>query len=194
MLVECGFTRVTAGDGVEWTFTPSFARIAGLGAPHEIVSLYAGLHGPNAAQDAAYVLAGLCDQEDASPLIGWHEPDETPELPLRWVAGQMPAGEQIIIAQHLMRHGIAGKARPGSGQAGGGQFSDKFEAAEYIAAARVHLGLSSADAEGLSMTEFQTMLAMKFPDSTAAGPKARNVPTREQYDAGMAAVKERRGG
>lgn len=186
MLVECGFTRATAGDGSEWTFTPSFARIAGLGSPHEIVALFAALHGPNAAQDAAYVLACLCDQEDATPLIGWRDEEG-------WHHGSMPAGEQIILAQHLMRHGICGKARPGEAEAGGGQFSDRFDAAEYIAAARVHLGLSSADAEALSMTEFQTMLAMKFPDSAAAGPKVRNVPSREQYEAAMAKIEGKRG-
>jgi hypothetical protein len=56
----------------------------------------------------------------------------------------------------------------------------------------VHLGLSSADAEGLSMTEFQSMLAMKFPD--LAGKQAGAHPTREEYDAAMThlmAVKER---
>lgn len=184
MLVECGLVRASAGDGAEFTFRPSFARIAALGSPHEIVALYAALHGPAAAQEAAYVLACLCDQEDPTPLIGWR--DEA-----GWHAGAMPEAEQIIIARHLMQHGICGKVRPDASEAGGGQFSDSFDAAEYIAAARVHLGLSSADAEALSMTEFQTMLAMKFPDSAAAGTKARNVPSREQYEAAMAKMKER---
>lgn len=187
MLVECGLVRASAGDGAEFTFRPSFARIASLGSPHEIVALYAALHGPAAAQEAAYVLACLCDQEDPTPLIGWR--DEA-----GWHAGEMPEGEKVIIARHLMQHGICGKARPeGSAGAAAGQFSDRFDASEYIAAARVHLGLSSADAEALSMTEFQTMLAMKFPDNAAAGTKARNVPTREQYDAAMAKMKERGG-
>lgn len=188
MLVECGFVRATTSEGgAEYTFRPSFARIASLGSPHEIVALFAALHGPDAEADATYVLACLCDQEDATPLIGWR--DEA-----GWHQGSMPAAEKVIIARHLMTHGICGKARPGSPSAGGGQFSDRFDAAEYIAAARVHLGLSSADAEALSMTEFQAMLAMKFPDSDAAGAKARNVPSREQYDAAMAKMKERHGG
>lgn len=185
MLVECGLVRASAGDGAEFTFRPSFARIASLGSPHEIVALYAALHGPAAAQEAAYVLACLCDQEDPTPLIGWRDDDG-------WHAGAMPEAEQVIVARHLMQHGICGRARPDSSAgAAAGQFSDRFDAAEYIAAARVHLGLSSADAEALSMTEFQTMLAMKFPDNAAAGTKARNVPTREQYEAAMAKMKER---
>lgn len=179
MLVECGFVRATSPDGAEFTFTPSFARIASLGTPHEIVSLYAGLHGSNAAQEAAYVLACCCDQKDPTPLIGWT--DEAGQH-----VGAMPAAEQIIIARHLMQHGIVGRARPG-GKGGDGKFSDRFEASEYIAAACVHLGLTRSDAEALSMTEFQTMFEMKFPD---AGEKRRDVPTREEYDTAMARVKE----
>lgn len=187
MLVECGFTRATTSDGAEWTFTPSFARIAGLGSPHEIVALYAGLHGQNAAQDAAYVLACLCDQEDPLPLIGWR--DEAGQHP-----GAMPEAEQVIIARHLMQHGICGQARPGQGAGDGngdGKFSDRFDAAEYVAAARVHLGLSSADADALSMTEFQTMVAMKFPQ---AGGKKRDVPSRAEYEATMERMKGKIGG
>jgi len=174
MLVECGYVRATASDGSEYTFAPSFSRIASLGSPQEIVSLYAGLHGSRAAQDAAYVLACLCEQDDVTPLIGWHD-DQGDH------AGLMPVSEQIIMARHLMQHGIVGKAKPGKGD---GKFSDSFNAAEYIAAACVHLGLSRADAEALSMTEFQTMFEMKFPES-----KAKEVPSRDAYKAFMDKIK-----
>lgn len=170
MLVECGFVRAVASDGAEFTFRPSLARIASLGTPQEIVSLYAGLHGPRAAQDSAYVLACLADQDDVTPLVGWIDEQG-------FHAGLMPSDEQVIIARHLMQHGIVGKAKPGTK---GGEYSDTFKAAEYIAAACVHLGLSREDAESLSMTEFQTMFEMKFPDS-----KAKEVPGREAYKAFM---------
>ena len=181
MLVECGFVRAQASDGSEYTFTPSLARIATLGSPHEIVALYAALHGPNAAREAAYVLACLCDQDDPSPLIG----EYTLPPVVEFNPGAMPEAEQIIIARHLMQHGIVGKARPSKG---GGQYSEAFHAAEYIAAATVHLGLSDADAAGLSMTDFQTRFEMKFPDTA---DKARDVPSREQYQAAMQRLKER---
>ena len=161
-------------------FTPSLARIATLGNPHEIVGLYAALHGPHAEREAAYILACLCDQDDPTPLIGWIDSDG-----LRH-PGTMPAPEQVVIARHLMHHGIVGKAKPSKG---GGQYSDRFDAAEYIAAARVHLGLSSADAEALSMTEFQMMLAMKYPES-----QEKQIPSRDEYRKAMqAAMKKEQG-
>lgn len=186
MLVECGFVRAVAGDGAEYTFTPSLGRIAALGSPREIVRLFAALHGADAETEAAYVLACLCDQDDATPLIGWPEPAADITAPIRWHDGAMPPSERVIIARHLMQHGIAGTSRPG--KAGAGSYSEEFRAAEYIAAARVHLGLSSADAEAISMTEFQQMLAMKFPDAD----KARDLPTREEYHAIKARIMERR--
>lgn len=182
MLIECGFVRAVAPDGVEFTFTPSLARIATIGNPHEIVGLYAALHGQHAEREAAYILACLCDQDDPTPLIGWIDSDGLLHH------GTMPASEQVVIARHLMHHGIVGKAKPSRG---GGQYSDRFDAAEYIAAARVHLGLSSADAEALSMTEFQTMLAMKYPES-----QEKQIPSRDEYRKAMQAamMKEKRNG
>lgn len=179
MLVEHGLARVVFDDGkesVEFTFRPSFGRIATLGKPHEIVALYASLFGPRAAEDATYVLACLCDQEDATPLIGWVGDDVRHP-------GHMTVGEQVILARHLMQHGVAGTARPGG--KGGGKYSEAFHASEYVSAARVHLGLSSPDAEALSMTEFQQMFEMKFPEQ-----KGPDLPTREEYRAARAAYKK----
>ncbi len=179
MLVECGFTSAATEDGQEFTFRPSFGRIASLGDPHEIVSLYAALHGPRAEAEAAYVLACLCDQEDPTPLIGGvktfpKEPGRQDEI----ILPAMSASEMVLIARHLMKHGIVGTAKPGTQD---GKYSDSFNASEYVSAARVHLGLSSADAEALSMTEFQRMLHMKFPDAKAT----KDAPTREEYEAAL---------
>lgn len=179
MLVECGFVRAQTEDGTEFTFTPSFARIAALGSPSGIVRVYADLHGPQASHTAGYVLAVLCDQDDPTPLIGWYDAHG-------WHPGAMPASEQVILARHLMQHGIVGKAKPSKG---GGQYAQEFHAAEYIAAARVHLGLSSADAEALSMTEFQTAFEMKFPEA-----KAKELPSREEYRELMAKIEGKKRG
>lgn len=180
MLVECGFVRAQTDDGAEFTFSPSIGRIATLGNPREIVELFVELHGPDPSRAAAYVLYCLCDQEDPAKLVGWHGESG-------FFKGMMPVSEQVIIARHLMIHGIAGKAKPTASKTAG-KYSDEFNAAEYIAAACVHLGISTADAEALSMTEFQQRFEMKFPDQN----KKKDLPTRDEYAATMASVKGRR--
>jgi hypothetical protein len=188
VLVECGLVRVTAGDGTGATFRPSLERIASLGTPSGIVELYARLYGPNAEAAAADVLAGLCDPEDAEALpalIG--EPVAAPQG-VRWAGGAIPDEERLVLARHLMQHGMVGKAKPGATRnAERGSFSPTFDAGEYIAAAVVHLGMSEADAADLSMTAFQQRFEMKFPEQ-AKGPS--DVPTREEYEAGMRAFEE----
>lgn len=186
MLVECGFVRVQHSDGGGWTFSPSLGRIAALGSPTEVVQLYADLHDPAKAEDAArYVLASLCDQDEPTPLIGWHDSDS-----MTVVSGAMPAGEQVVIARHLMQHGMVGQARPGGSGTRSGGYADRFDAAEYIGLARVHLGLSSADAEALSMTELQRLLEIKFPDMN----RQRDIPSRGEYEAAIAAIEKARKG
>lgn len=190
MLPECGLVRVTAGDGTEATFRPSLGRIAALASPPGLVELFGRLHGAKAEAAAVEVLAGLCDPEDfdALPnLIGGEKinPADPTGPALEKYVGAISPAEMVILARHLMQHGMAGKARPESGQ--GGRYAQSFDAAEYIAAARAHLGMSAQEAEALSMTELQQILELKFPDQKKA---KRNVPSRQEYEAGMRAFEE----
>jgi hypothetical protein len=185
VLVEHGFTCATLPDGTEYSFTPSLGRVAALGSPREIVELYAELHGSRAPAIASQVLAGFCDQEDATALIGWLGLPATGAA--RWHPGVMPEAEQVIIARHLMQHAIAGKARPGTPTEKRGEYATEFHVAEHIAAARVHLGLSAEEALACSMSELQQLVETKFPDPKAA--KGKSLPTREQYESGMARMR-----
>lgn len=194
MLVECGLTRVTHSDGEEqdlsWAFRPSLARIAALASPEGVVELFARLHGDaeEAAESAAAVLTGLADESehDLGILLGYPEPING--VGVRHIGGVMPADERVILARHLMHHGMVGPARPDSQKkAEQGSYCARFDAGEYIAAARVHLGMTLEEAGALSMTEFAQLFEIKFPDSKA-GPVS--VPTREEYEAGMRAFEE----
>lgn len=187
MLVADGFVVVQDGDGREFTFTPSLVNIARLGEPAEIVSLYVSLHGAKADSDSAFILSTLCDQEDPTPAVGWHSEENGDPV---WHEGFLGFEARVLLARHLMLHGIAGKAKPGQqSQQSQGKYSTEFHVSEYVSAARVHLGLSKDEALALSMTEFQTLLRMKFPET-----EEKQVPTREEYDKFMKNVKERRGG
>jgi hypothetical protein len=170
MLTECGLTKVQNDAGDEWVFRPCFARIAELGRPHEIVELFADLHGPRGLSAARYILHTLCDTP-AHDLTGWLDGEA-------WHDGSMPQSEQIIIAKHLMMHGICGTAKTGKGE-----FQPEFKASEYIASAVVHFGMTQAEAGELSMTQFQELFAQKFPEAVKQAP-----PTRDEYKKFMADI------
>ena len=175
MLAEHGLSRVVTSDGQEFTFRPAFSRIADLGKPDQIVEIFRSLFGRRAAFNARFVLAILSDQEDITPLIGWMDMEKG------WQPGVMPPDEQICLAAHLLRHGMVGAAKMEGGQA---KPVTEFNVGDYVVAARAHLGMTAEAAEALSMTEFQALFEMKFPDSK----KKRDVATREEYRAAMAAM------
>lgn len=189
MLVECGLLRVELSDGRSVTFRPSLGRIAALASPMGRVEIFVRLHGASSVPAACEVLSGLCDPGDLEHLPDLIGGPEATQTGITWVGGQMPDAERVILAQHLLLHGMVGKARPGSNEKGAqGSYSEAFEAGEYIAAARVHLGMSREEAEALSMTELQQLLETKFPDQKKAG--AQDIPSRGEYEAGMRAFEE----
>lgn len=129
-----------------------------------------------ARQTGPVPVPALCMREPVVvPLLGWLDDDGQHQ-------GAMPVQEQIFLAAHLLRHGMVGTATKADE---GGRPAAEFNVAEYVAAARIHLQMSAKDAEALSMSEFQALFEMRFPD---AKKKKREVPTREEYRAAMAAM------
>lgn len=121
------------------------------------------------------VLAACCD-EDISPLIGKLRPVKSGKWLFVCRKGLMPVSDMVLIAQSLIQHGIIGKAKVRKLQRHEvGQASSEFNAFEYINAARTHLGMSREEAEQLTMTKFQMLLAAKFPEQKGL--------TKEEYDA-----------
>lgn len=137
------------------------------------------LRRPQSSKKAVYaamnVLAACCDK-DISPLIGELRPGKSGKWVFVYRKGLMPVSDMVLIAQSLIQHGIIGKAKVRKLQRhDGGQASSEFNAFEYINAARTHIGMSREEAEKLTMTEFQMLLAAKFPEQKGF--------TKEEYDA-----------
>lgn len=184
MLVEHGFTTATDSRGRTWSWRPSFGRVSRLGGPGELVGLYASLYESKAQESAAYIITSLADQEDVTPLIGWLDGDGIRH------PGEMPPEEQVLIARHLMRHALVGKASPKKSHSGG-QYSKEIRLDEFVAIARVHLGMSAEDAEALSMSEFQQLFETKYPSKTDGKGRPVSVPSRAEYEAAMKRSMER---
>lgn len=137
---------------------------------------------------AAMSVLTACCERDLSLLIGEIIPGKSGKWAFVWRKGAMPAVEIVLIAQSLITHGIIGKAKVRQLQRHeSNQATTEFNAFEYISAARNHFGISRDEAEQLSMTEFQMMLAAKYPDQKGF--------TRDEYEAvadDYLAKKERR--
>jgi hypothetical protein len=85
------------------------------------------------------VLQACCD-DDLTPMIGewkgWRHC-------VVYRPGQMPKNDIIVLAQHLMQHGIVGKAKVRQLQRHEtGERTTEFKAFDYISAARSHFGMN----------------------------------------------------
>lgn len=128
-----------------------------------------------AAISAAMIVLAACCDRDVTLLTGELVPGKTGRRAFMYRPGAMPISDMVLIAQSLIQHGIIGKAKVRKLQRHeGSSTSSEFNAFEYISAARTHLGMSREEAEQLTMTEFQMMLAAKFPEQKGF--------TREEYD------------
>ncbi|WP_313687043.1 DUF6246 family protein [Pantoea sp.] len=123
---------------------------------------------------AMNVLSACCD-ENISDLVGELRPGKSGKWLFVYRKGALPVNDMVIIAQSLIQHGIIGKAKVRRLQRHeSSQGSTEFNAFEYISSARTYLGVSRGEAEQLTMTEFQMLLATKFPEQKGF--------TREEYD------------
>ncbi|MBV4366291.1 DUF6246 family protein [Erwinia phyllosphaerae] len=129
----------------------------------------------SAMMAAMAVLTACCDRDPVA-LTGEIVPGKSGKWAFVYRKGAMPSGDMVLIAQSLITHGIIGKAKVRQLQRHeSGQATTEFRAFDYISAARNHFNMSRADAEQLTMTEFQLLLAARYPDQKGF--------TREEYDA-----------
>jgi len=85
-----------------------------------------------------------------------------------------------------MKHGITGALPDLPRKAGQEQeFVKEFDARAHVSLAIAHLGMSSAEAWQMTMTELVGALRAKFPQAESNAPGAR-APTAEEHEATMA--------
>jgi len=131
-------------------------------------------YGKRALMGAMTVMQACCE-DDLSALIGEFRPARAKGRPFKRRMGLMGDFVLLLIAQSLITHGIIGKAKVRQLQRHEtGKATTEFNAFDYVSAARNHFSMTRSEAEQLTMTEFQHMLAAKYPDQKGF--------TREEYD------------
>lgn len=127
---------------------------------------------------AAYDIIISCCDADVTPLIGC--------MGSRWgsfVAGAMPTDDMVHVARSLIRHGIIGVKPEGRlAEKPKDEYMEEFRARDFVAQAVAHLGISSAEAWNMTMTEFSGAMQSKFG-------KPETLPI-EEHDEAMSRLAE----
>lgn len=183
VLTEIGQVEAIREDGVAVTFTPSFLHMAAIGSPFEIVQTYSDLFRPTTMVEAARAVLWACldDEDHGEAMLG-----------VAGGIGAIPAHEQVILARHLMKHGVSGgNAKPGKKSEG--EYSPVFDPSEFIDAAMFHFGLDETAAGRMTMTRFVRMLEMKYPKPNNGADSIDDDEYDKQYAEYMAMREARNG-
>lgn len=202
-LTDIGEYRISLSDK-SFFLKPSFRAMNEIGSGEEIVQMYVAVNGSDYVNmmkkiesttntwaanyltekmlkpkfsvgmlSAACIIMQSCCDDDISVLIGnW----KCTKNGIKYSPALMPANDIIIIARSLMEHGIIGKSplKVPLKQESKQNRTNKFNVAEYINSARAHLGVTREEAENLTMTEYQQIIKVKFPEPDGL--------TREQHE------------
>lgn len=126
-----------------------------------------------------------CTEEDASSLTGYYDANASH---IKWVPGRIGLGQVLVLARHLMMHGITGDVERRRRKSGG-SYNQEFNASEYAALAMAHLGLSETEAWNLTMTGFVAAMTAKYPPSEKEKEMEQVL---DRYDETMARAKQER--
>lgn len=193
-ITSIGEIKVSAGD-LDWIFRPSLAAMDSLGSPREIVNKFGLLFSAPKLNpiwpvnsyrawerdliSTAYDVLAACCEDDVTPLLG--------HMGSKWgsfVPGAMPSMDMVHLARSLMKHGVVGLKPEGRLlQKPKEEYVPEFKAREFVAQAIAHLGLSSADAWKMTMTEFSGAMQSKFG-------KPETLPPTEEHDEAMSRLAE----
>lgn len=175
--IAVGEFAVHVGDR-SWFFRPSLLAISRLGSPAEIVDKYASVMGAFCRRSFSNSVAVLWECEvdcDSSELTGYSHSYG------RWVAGLIPPEDVHVLAQCLMKHGVTGNLELTRRKSKAEDYTSEFSAADCVAMAMAHLGMSEREAWQLTMTSFVRAMHAKYPGEaqTAAATKKQVIEADE---------------
>lgn len=194
MRTDIGHIAIEVGEQ-RWEFIPSFKNMRSICEPEQLPDLFATLFGAGfdsllktpvkggllnnlaiyesrrVCSIAALVMQCCCD-DDVTPLTGRIVWERGPNV-VR--TGYLTPNAMIHVARVLMSHGIIGKFESAEGKKQKQDKRDKVDVYEFVEIAAMHLDIPMSDAENLTKTEFDRLLAAKYPK------QKDKAPSDEQY-------------
>lgn len=183
ILTDIGEIGVHLGDRV-YILRPSLYAMTQLGSPASIVETYAvvmadldqGPHRWHQFSEALRVIHA-CSEEDLSDVFGYFNGRD------KYVRKLADMADILPLARCLIQHGVTGVNKPVARRAeDSSDYVKEFNAAEHVAMAVAHLGMSERDAWNCTMTSLVAALQAKFPPVDGAGS---NAPSADEHDAAM---------
>lgn len=166
-------------EGRSYLLRPSLFSMTQIGTPAEIVETTALLLATEPEnpyllkrfrkerfERALTVVYACSGDQDTGDLFGGLVP--TGRGRIAYSAGRLPMADILAISKGLIRHGIMGDVEPEPGRVG--EPMVEFKAAEYVAAAIAHLGMTESDAWNLTMTSFVQVMKSKYPPKPGVKP------------------------
>lgn len=161
-------------EGLELFLSPSLYAMSRLGNPKEIVDTFHYVM--NGSLPHSLAVIQVCADDDIRQIFGEMIIDGESISFNQMFAS---AGEIIILAQSLMKHGIIGDVKHAKKRASKKDYTNEFHAKEYVAAAVAHLGISTKDAWGMTMTSLSGAMQSKYPSVD----QEEDLPTVEELRA-----------
>lgn len=189
VLTHIGEQGISVGDR-HVLLRPSLLNMAKLGAPKEIVGVFADVCGqpklsgnhwldmPQIKQwkrrrfNAALDVLVCCSEEPIDWLVGYVNERG------HYVKGALPLEDIVGLAFGLLKHGLMGDAIADTRTATKKDYTNEFNARDIVAAAMAHLGASEDEAWNMTMTSYIAAMRAKFPP-----PPDKKAPiTGEDFD------------
>ena len=165
MLTKYGHTKIEIGSEV-FNLAPSLINISKMGDDKTIVDDFNMLINPTSTLTSKIITAinvlNCCsDKTLPESYTGKIEyvNNKFEYIPSDY--GDDSINDIIILAIHLLKHGVCGVSQEDNNQ--GGKKLETFDPYEYIELARLHLGCNSEESKNITMTEFLRLMNAKFP-------------------------------
>ena len=177
MLLAYGHAKIE-WQGVTYSLAPTFANIAKIGSPSEIVddfkSFISSINPVYKFNIALSVLRACCDRDLPEAFTGRTVFMSGKLKYVQPAHGVNVFSDIITLAEHCFIHGVCGKVEQDDNEKDGEPLKE-FDAYAFMEMSRVHLGMSREEAQNLTMTEFIRMMRAKFPEQ-----KDKDKPSRSE--------------
>ncbi len=187
MLTGYGHAKIQFKDQV-FNLVPSFANMAKLGTPKEIIEIFGFLIDDSpwyVKFDVSLTILEACAGESLPfeltgkvEVNGWKN-TITYLMPTH---GKEMINDIIVIAVHCLKHGICGNVDNDSKEEP--EPLKEFDAYSYIDMAITHLGADREEAASMTMTEFVRRMRAKFPDNKEESGKMSQQEVDDLYSWG----------